>query len=100
MEAPASPDARSTVTPVSHSQDFINSRKLNTKGAEAIVGQYPGSTCRELAAYSGKHHSRLASRLPAATRATKKLAVYRGPRRICKVTGNIALTWWNREVPQ
>ena len=85
--------------PVSHSQDYSDYRKVDTRLVETLVGEFPGRTSHELSKFANKCRMQIARRLPEAARMIAR-DVFRGPRRECQVTGRTAQTWWDREVPQ
>jgi len=78
---------------------YTDKRRVDTTAVGDLVAQFPGSTSRELAAFSGRCRWQIARRLPEAARLKKQRRVFKGRPRACQVTGRIAITWWPREVP-
>lgn len=91
-----------SIEPEPQPATYEEARSLGLHKAAEIVARFPGSTSRELAQLSGYDRTKMARRLPEAEAETwrRRQLVWQGYPRKCKVTGRMAITWWDREVPR
>ena len=74
---------------------------VSTSTVAELVKRHPGNTSRELAAFGNLCRIKVARRLPeAANMVRRKPQVYKGESRKCRISGRMAITWWDREVPR